>query len=230
MTRRSFHVPSSILASCLVLLSLLASTYIYFHRQHTSTESRAEKRGIETNKKLLLLPTQNDVVINPGKKVTVVVYEDTDCRFCKEYGPILRSLAEKNPDTVSIYFRYKLLPIYQHSRKEAELLECVKNINRPAYFDFKEDLFSIVSSENLDYKKLVSMARKYTDQEVLDTCLADKKTDETIRDIEAVAFLLGVTKVPYTFIFSDASPIISLIGLQSEATLERIIQNIDSYE
>ena len=220
----------TVLASSLALLLVLVSSYIYIEKERSALQHDAEQKQIETNKKLLLLPTKNDVVINPGNKITIVVYEDTDCRFCREYEHILDSVAQKNPDVVSLYFRYKLLPIYRHSRVEAELLECVKKINTPAYSDFKKDLFSINSSENLDLEKLLSMAYMYADKNTLRTCSEDTEAGNTVRDIEATASILGVTKVPYTFIFSETSPLITLVGVQSESALKQIIENIQTYE
>lgn len=221
-----FSRKNAILLFIITLSVVVLITYTHAHNEWSVQNYNLEKQSREENKRKLLAFTERDVVFNPGKRVSIVVYEDTDCEFCKKYAETLEKLLSTKSDEVSLTFRYRFLPIYPHSRDEGLYLECVKTLAPTKYEDFKHTLFEIPSSKNLDLELLSKEAEAHVTKNDLQSCLADEATLERISGIEGEGHLLGVTTVPRTFIISEGTPVISLVGTQSQGTLETIIDTL----
>ncbi len=214
---------NTLLFSFFVFCVSALGLYIYLQNNQTTLGYRIEEENREANKRQLLAFTEQDIVFNPGKKVSIIVYEDTDCEFCKKYTETLEKVLTSRAEKVSLAFRYRFLPIYPHSRDEGLFLECIKNLAPEKYTAFKHTLFEIPSSKEWNPELLFESAHVYVEKDALEACLADENTLRTISDIEGVGAVLGVTTVPRTFIVSANAPIVSLAGAQSQRTLESII-------
>lgn len=218
------------LIGLLFLLILLAASYATYHNLKSDRFYAAEGARKEDLQRRILTVTEHDQVINPGKKVSMVIYEDTDCPFCKNYTEIIKRVLESKRESVSVTYRYHFLPIYPQSPIEGLFLECVSKLNPEAHHEYRMKLFDIPSSVNFNRDTLLESATQYTQRDTLEACLEDPEIKEQVARIDTEGTILGVSTVPRTFIFTDHSPLYSLTGTQPVSVLEHLIDLALTYE
>lgn len=207
---------------CIIALLFIISVYITFTEY--SFESDTALKETEQRKEAFAL-TEDDTVFNPGKTVTVIVYTDTDCPFCKAHKQTVNRLLENHQDIISVAYRYSFLPIYRKSIEEGIFLECVK-INTQslqAYDAFQSDLFDIETSTSYNKELLLEKAAKYADRTAVGQCVGSEAVRKHVLDIHQTGATHGIERLPHTLIFSDSSPIYELVGARSYDTLERLV-------
>lgn len=221
------------LLSFAVLIAVIVGggSYIYHKNQQIQDQYNQERvsRAELSNNLAALQP--NDFTLGAtDAELSLVVYTDTDCQFCRDYEPTLEQLLDSHGDLISVTYRNFDLPIYPHSRLEHVALECVGNLSdATTYQRFQnEHLFEKEFTDYDDYQKhLTTIAAAYAQvsPEEMTTCMESDAITQQLRSKEDVARLLGVRQTPTTlFVKPDGSHELAAGAF----TFESLIQHINS--
>ncbi len=80
------------------------------------------------------------VIGNPKAPVTLVVFSDFECPFCKTIKPLIHQLLEKNPDTLKVAFKHLPLGMHPHARQAA--LAAIAAQNQGKFWEMHDTLFA----------------------------------------------------------------------------------------
>ncbi len=218
-----------IILICIGLIVIGGVSYRTIHTQYAAKQASEGTTAVTDARKALLTFSETDVVLNPGQKVQMVTYEDTDCPICSNHSQIVEEMLASGVE-FSVTYRYHLIPDYPRSLEESLFLECVKQMSPDAYEPFKKELFSIYSSKAYDEELLFSHAGKYAPRASLAECIKDPQITDAIHRSQAESLALGVQKVPHTFIFSDHSPIYEFLGAKPAAYVTGLIESARTFE
>ena len=140
-----------------------------------------------------------DPVLGPsGAPVTLVVFADFECPFCRRLGGTLTRLREKYGDQVRIVWKdYPLTRIHPHAFAAAVAGRCAFEQGR--FWEYHHRLFA--SQVALQ----TSALQQYAADSALDlrrfaACSASDATSQTVQAAVGVAVQLGLTATPTTFV------------------------------
>jgi protein-disulfide isomerase len=163
--------------------------------------------------------TTGVLVGDPRAKVTIHVFSDYQCPFCKQAHPLLQKLLTDYPKDVNLQWHDLPLHFHERARPSATLARAAyaKNGGK-GFFTFIEQLFA--HQEDLSESALAQLARTHDlDQQALDPAKREATYGRAIeRDLE-LASQLGITSTP-TFVVGDYL----VEGLKSESAFLRLIR------
>lgn len=90
-------------------------------------------------------------------RVTIVVFSDFECPYCKSFEEVLSAELKKRPDTVKIIFRHFPLASHHWARKAAEAAACAQLQDSEAFWNLHDKIFANqdrLSAENMDAELL----------------------------------------------------------------------------
>lgn len=140
--------------------------------------------------------------------VTVVVFTDYQCPYCKRADATLEALTARYPQDVRLVFKHLPLPFHAAARPAARLAEAVRQVRGDAaFFTVSRDLFA--QSPQLDDDSLLELGRKHgLDAKTAKTAIAggDAAIEERIaRDLE-LADDVEAGGTPHVFINGKRVP------------------------
>ncbi|MEK7115012.1 MAG: DsbA family protein [Patescibacteria group bacterium] len=140
---------------------------------------------------------------NRNASVKLVVFEDLECPFCKQFHETLAEVSREYGDKVAIVWRHFPLDIHPKAAKEAEAAECVGELGgNDKFWAFIDKIFEITPSNNgLDLAELSKTAVILEiDKAKFETCLNSNKYSKKIQDAVENAIASGGTGTPYSII------------------------------
>ncbi len=155
---------------------------------------------------LKLLKTGNAPAMGPADApVTIAIFSDFQCQYCKEEAKTLRSNLEKAyPTQARLVF--KDLPIEQiHNwAKPAALIgRCIARQNAGAFWQYHDWIFdqqAAIKAEELQAKAIEFAGTKGMDTLQLTQCISGKLTAKEVEDSIAEARALQVASTPTLFV------------------------------
>jgi protein-disulfide isomerase len=128
--------------------------------------------------------------------VTLVIFSDYECPYCKRAEPTIDQVEKAYPDKVKFVFRDYPLPFHANARPAAEAANCANAQGK--FWEYHDKLFTM---QDLSQDKLKALAGELKlDQKKFDDCLAKQEfkaaIDKDIADGQAV----GVNGTPAFFI------------------------------
>lgn len=137
--------------------------------------------------------------------VTIVVFSDFECPYCKDESKLLlEDIPKKYPKEVRIVFKdFPLEPMHTWARKAAIAAHCVIEQDPAAYWAFHENMYahqSEINDGNLDTKIQEFAAQQKLDSLRLNTCVQNKSTAGVVEASEAEGRALGISQTPTLFI------------------------------
>ncbi|HZO15705.1 MAG TPA: protein kinase [Polyangiaceae bacterium] len=148
-------------------------------------------------------------------KVTVVVFSDFQCPFCKRLVPTLQEIEKSYPEDVAIVFMHQPLPMHQRAMEAALALQAAHRQGKA--WEMHDKMFEnekVLSREDLErYAREIGLdvARFKRDMD-------DPKVKQEVLDDQKIANQVGANGTPTLFIngrklpgarpFSDFKPII----------------------
>src|SRR5688572_26074143 len=55
--------------------------------------------------------------------VTIVMFSDFECPFCRDAAPLLAHIEGAHPDRIAVHFRHLPMPMHEHAQLAAEAAE-----------------------------------------------------------------------------------------------------------
>ncbi len=151
----------------------------------------------------------------PGAKVSMVLFTDFECPFCKEEAKVLRdNLLKTYPSEVRLYFKeFPLENIHPWAKTAAIAGRCVYRQNAPAFWDYHDYVFENQTAIN-DAVKVTTQpdvsqfrtkilewaAGKGLDAMQLGACIDKRSTESEVDRTVAEARALRVTSTPSLYI------------------------------
>lgn len=181
---------------------------------------------------------------NPSAKITFLVFDDTECVFCKELHKTLKILQKKYPNDLKIVFRnFPISSIHEFAYKEAKALECVDEIGgNDAFVNLLDRLYTDTNESNPNFLSRPGIAQYNRPRHMrwlmrhsrnigvvrtkLSKCVSKNITKAKVdRDIEG-AVRAGVAGTPTTFIYSGSNFQLKIEGAQPISVFETIITTL----
>jgi protein-disulfide isomerase len=169
---------------------------------------------------LLLLSTACDVGTSPQQgaesaQLSLVVYSDFECPYCKVGADRIRKLLEAHPNELKVTFKHRPLPIHSEARQAA--LASIAAGEQGKFWEYHDRLFA--SQKALDLGSLERHAIELgLDLEKFRRDMASSATETKLLADEAEAESLGVRGTPTFFLNGKM-----IQGAQPLETFERAI-------
>ena len=131
--------------------------------------------------------------------VTVVVFSDFECPFCRRIIPTLARLGEEHAGRLRTVFRHFPLPMHAHARLAAAVSsEAYAQGGAELFWRVHDRLFAL---EEFDVERVLHLAEQLgVDRPALEAALVSGRHEAAIDTDVALAASLGVTGTPSLFI------------------------------
>lgn len=152
--------------------------------------------------------------------VTLVVFSDFQCPYCKRLAKTLDALQARYPNELRVAFKHRPLPFHPWAAPAAQLsLEAYAQGKAPLFWKVHDALFD---ASELDQDVLLDIARTTAmNVKRAERALAAEAHIETIEDDEALADSLGARGTPTSYVngvkLLGAQPIDAFVTAVDEA-------------
>jgi len=155
----------------------------------------------------------------PDAPVTVVVFSDFECPFCRRVVPALERLSERFPGEVQVVWRHYPLAIHRHAARAAQASQCAHA--QGLFWEYHDALFR--QPDRLDADGLGEAAlRSGLEVESFNACLVEgSRAGEVALDQEA-GRRAGVSGTPTVFV--NGVPYVGALSFETyeQAVLEEL--------
>ncbi|MDD5152404.1 MAG: DsbA family protein [Candidatus Pacebacteria bacterium] len=177
--------------------------------------------------------TKDDHIIgNLDAKVTLVVYTDLECPWCKVFHETINKIMtnyEKDTRVALVYRNFPITDRHPKAPHEAEAAECAAKLGgETKFWDFINNVFKITPSNNgLDEAELPKIAKDIgLDVDSFNKCLASGEMKARVdRDIIS-GEKTGGFGTPNTFVVVDKKVVGVIKGAQSYEYVKAVIDNL----
>jgi len=137
--------------------------------------------------------------------VTIVIFSDFECPFCREEAKTLReSVPKKYPTEVRVVYKdFPLESIHPWAKHAAVAGHCVIEQNSQAFWPFHDYMYEHqkeISGANLDSKILEFAKQQNLDTLQLSSCVQNEATAKLVEANQAQGRSLGVQQTPTLFL------------------------------
>jgi protein-disulfide isomerase len=170
--------------------------------------------------------------------VTIIVFSDFECPFCRQAVPVLDQAQSAHPEDVRVHFRHMPLPFHEHAQLAAEAAEEARaQGGAEAFFRYHDRLFE---TQELELDALIAHATELgLDADRFRVALRGRVHQERVAADAEFARRIGIEGTPTLFIngrpFVGVPPpedleamIVEEIGIAREA-MTRGIERRDLY-
>ena len=161
----------------------------------------------------------------PGAPVTLVVFSDFQCPFCREEAKTIREqLPKEFANDVRIYYKeFPLTSIHNWAMKSAVAGRCVFRANPEAFWDYHDWIFdkqAEINPENITSKVIEWAGAKGIDTLALTRCMEMNATEPEVRKNMAEGMSLGVDRTPTMFLNGRPLEAMQWEGLKARIAFE----------
>lgn len=160
----------------------------------------AEKAGVHValQPARTKIATEGRPAVGPAKApVTLVVFSDFQCPYCRGAADVVREVQRAEGDRVRLVYRHFPLPIHDRAERAAEAAECASLAGK--FWPVHDALFA--SPEKLSDADLTAHAvAAGVDREAFTQCLASGVTRTAIEADRRAAIEAGVEGTPAIFV------------------------------
>lgn len=170
------------------------------------------------------LPMEGPAFGPSAAKVTIVVFSDFQCPYCRQLASTLRTdLPKQYPNDVRVIFAdFPLDAIHKWARAAAEASHCMTDGNPQAFWAFHDWIFEHqgeITEANLRDKMLDYAKSKGLDTGKISSCVQTHVTADEVEKSQKLGEELGVQETPTMFIDGRL-----LSGALPWATLQSVIK------
>lgn len=151
------------------------------------------------------LPTNGPSFGPANAKVTIVVFSDFECPYCRELAKTLRdNIPQKYPNDVRVVFEdFPIDSIHKWARSAAEAAHCIGREKPEAFWAFHDWIFEHqqeVDSANLQDKVTAFAKQQNLDPTKISACLASNATAGEVDAGQKAGQELQISRTPTLFI------------------------------
>ncbi len=184
----------------------------YIDRQNQAradAQTQEQRRQTEAAKNARPVSASRDHIFgNPQAEVSVIVYSDLECPFCKQFSGTPEQAIEKFNGNANFVFRHFPLDMHgPNAKKGAGFSECVGRLaGSQAFFAFVRDWFRLTGSNGRGLEggdaqlKEIALAAGVKDWTGLQSCANDPGTAQVVFDDIADGTRAGVNGTPGTVV------------------------------
>jgi protein-disulfide isomerase len=137
--------------------------------------------------------------------VTIVIFSDFECPYCREEAKTLRdTLPKKYPTEVRLVYKdFPLEAVHTWAKRAAIAGHCVIEQNPQAFWPYHDYMYEHqqeISNANLDNKVLEFAKQQNLDTLRLSSCVQNGATAKLVEDNQAQGRSLGVSQTPTLFV------------------------------
>jgi len=201
----------TVLVMVFLVLAVILGSFLIHPLFPSPTEA-----GISSSRMSLLY--QQDESQQRSTAVTIEVYSDFQCPFCKEVLPTLQELKRRYGADVFIeYKQFPIVSLHPEAQQAAEASECARDQGQ--FWQYHDLLF--FNQNKMERKDFIDHAQQLgLDITLFNTCLDSRKKQQVVEQHLAEGLQRGVRGTP-TFFVND----IMLSGVQKKSTIEKIIDD-----
>lgn len=151
------------------------------------------------------LPTNGPSFGPANAKVTIVVFSDFECPYCRELAKTIRdNVPQKYPNDVRVVFEdFPIDSIHKWARAAAEAAHCIGNEKPDAFWAFHDWIFE--HQQEIDTANLQDKVAAFTKQQHLDpakvsACISSHATANQVTDSQQAGQELQISRTPTLFI------------------------------
>lgn len=163
--------------------------------------------------------------------ITLVVFSDTECPFCKRFHPTMKQVVDNYKGKVNLVYRhFPLAQLHSKAPKEAEATECAAELGGNAgFWKYLDRMMEITpSNDGLDAAKLPEIAKEVgLDQKKFEECYASGRHASKVQAQYNEGLAAGAQGTPYGVILAGDQkiPVPGAVPLeQIKATIDPLIQ------
>ncbi len=210
-TNDTKNISKYILPIAIIMAGLLVAIALYFRPDIGLKDSNNVLQDA-LNPKIEIADINETDHIKGDKnaKVTLIVYSDTECPFCKIYHQTVNKIIDSYGRDNKVSFVYRHFPIsygdrplHKKAAKEAEATECAAELGgNDVFWKYIDELYKITpSNDGLDPAKLPEIATTVgLDKVKFTTCLDSGKYADKIKESFDKSQKAGAKGTPYTII------------------------------
>lgn len=170
------------------------------------------------------LPTSGFSFGLSNARVTIVVFSDLECPYCREFANTIRvNVPQKYPRDVRVTFKdFPLESIHKWARPAAEAARCIGDKKPEAFWALHDWIFQHqqeIDESNLREKVLNVAKQQRLDVAEVSSCIDAHATAKDVQQSIEAAQVLHVQQTPTFFVNGRV-----VSGAVSWATLDAIIQ------
>ena len=239
MKELNLNVPAAIILAGVIIAGAIVFSLRGFEGNVSSKEAAKDTVLLGNSISMNPISEADHLLGNPNAPVTIVVYSDFECPFCKQFHQTMKQVMEaygKSGDgrVAWVYRHFPLDSIHPKARTEAEASECAAELGgQVAYWDYADKIFEITPSNNgLDLALLPDIAEEIgLSRKDFESCLNSKRHAEDVQNDLVDAQKAGGRGTPYSVIVTKSGKTAPLSGaLPFEAVKELIDQVLKAEE
>jgi protein-disulfide isomerase len=151
------------------------------------------------------LPTNGFSFGPANAKVTMVIFSDLECPYCREFAKVVRdNIPQHYPNDVRVIFKdFPIESIHKWARAAAEAGECLGRQKPEAFWAFHDWVFEHqqeVNETNVAEKALNIAKEQNLDISKASSCIATHATSEDVAQSVRQGRILGIQQTPTFFI------------------------------
>lgn len=148
-----------------------------------------------------LSPERDHVYGSPDAPISLIVYADFECPFCKQFHTTPKDIADAYPGEVNVVYRHFPLPIHAPgARRQAEAAECAAELGgNQAFWGYADAIYDRTESNGAGFPQagLAPLAAELgLDAARFQACLDDGRYVERVQEDVAEATQLGIDSTP----------------------------------
>ncbi|HEY7302720.1 MAG TPA: DsbA family protein [Bryobacteraceae bacterium] len=170
------------------------------------------------------LPTDGPSFGPANAKVTIVIFSDFECPYCREFAKTIRdNVPKKYPSDVRVIFEdFPLETIHKWALAAAEAAHCLEDQKPTAFWAFHDWVFEHqqeVNEANVRQKALDLAKTQDVDLAKAGSCMDTHATGEQVKRSIAAGRILQIQQTPTVFVNGRTIP-----GAVPWSSLDTVIQ------
>ncbi len=175
------------------------------------------------------IANEDHLLGNPDAGLTLIVFTDLECPWCKKFHQVIRQIIEDYAKTgkLKIVFRhFPLDSIHKKAEKEAEASECAGTLGgNDKFWEYVNKVFEITpSSDGLDPAQLPKIAQNIgLDINKFTECLNSGKFKDRVQADYQDAANAGANGTPFSVLINSAGEKFPLNGFLTYQQLKAVL-------
>jgi protein-disulfide isomerase len=151
------------------------------------------------------LPADGPSFGPPNAKITMIVFSDFECTYCRELAKTLRdNIPQKYPTDVRVVFKdFPIDSIHKWARAASEAAHCLASQKPGAFWAFHDWIFEHqqeVNETNVRDRVLGFAKQQNLDVQQLASCLANHASAQEIDRNQQIGAALQISQTPTIFV------------------------------